>query len=89
MARKKSSVSFAIIRYNSRTYESGGVMAVVRGRANAVKRVEQFENLQSKQNRHAGWRYFLEVTDFNPGMDPEKATTLRQIRLKTRESKFL
>jgi hypothetical protein len=64
-------------------------MAVVKGQANATRTVEQFENRQSNQNRDAGWRYFLEITDFKPGMNPEKATTLRQIRLETRESKFL
>src|SRR5438105_3850719 len=87
MARGRPRISFAVIRYNCRTYESGGVMAVVKGQANAARTVEQFENRQTDQNRHAGWRYFLEVTDFKPGMDPEKATTLRQIRLEIRESK--
>lgn len=62
---------------------------MVKGRAHAARRVKQCENLQSNQDRYAGWRYFFEVTDFKPGMNPEKATTLRQTRLETRESKFL
>ena len=31
----ESKGSFAVIRYNLRTYESGGVMAVIKGRENA------------------------------------------------------
>jgi len=88
MRRDESQASFAINRYNFRTYESGGVMAVIKGRGNAEMKIEDFEAGQGKEDRNAGWRYFLEKTDLKPGMDPEKATKLRQTRLDIRESRF-
>lgn len=81
-----SKASFAVIRYNLRTYESGGVMAVIRGRETAESILKQFEQSQSSEDRHIGWRYFLEKTDLKPGMDPAEATSLRQTRLEIRES---
>jgi len=51
-------------------------MAVIKGRGSAEARVGQLEGGQSEEDRHAGWRYFLEKTDLKPGMDPEKATRL-------------
>lgn len=86
LKQDESKLSFAIIRHNIRTYESGGVMAVVKGRETAKTRVLQFESGQSSEDRHAGWRYFLEPTDLRPGMDPQEATNLRQARLEVRES---
>lgn len=82
----ESRICFAIIRYNARTYESGGVMAVVKGRANAEDIMRQFERSQGSEDRHIGWRYFLEKTDLRAGMDPAEATRLRQTRLDIRES---
>jgi hypothetical protein len=87
MRRDESKASFAIIRYNFRTYESGGVLAVIKGRGNAETNIGHFEGGQSKEDRNAGWRYFLESTDLKPGMDPEKATKLRQAHLDIRESR--
>lgn len=84
--RNKSTASFAIIRYNLRTYEPGGVMAIIRGRRKAEATVAQFESEQSREDRFAGWGYFLERTDLRPGMDPQKATSLRQTRMDVRES---
>jgi hypothetical protein len=82
----ESESSFAIVRFNSRTYESGGVVAVIKG-TNAAKGIlKEFDSDQSEQHRMAGWRYFLEKTDLQPGMDPEKATRLRQARFDRRES---
>jgi hypothetical protein len=81
-----SNASFAIIRYNARTYESGGVMAVVKGREQAQAIVTQFERSQTGEDRHIGWRYFMEKTDLRAGMDPAEATNLRQSRLEMRES---
>jgi len=49
--------------------------------------VRKLENCQSSEDRHDGWRYFFEKTNLKPGMDPEKATHLRQADLETRESK--
>jgi len=82
----ESKGSFAVIRYNLRTYESGGVMAVIRGRENAETILKRFEQTQNSSDHHAGWRYFLEKTDLRPGMDPTEATNLRQMRLEMRES---
>src|SRR5438874_2927621 len=81
--------SFAIICFNSRTYESGGVMAVVKAHAAAEHLLRDYEFGQSEQARHNGWRYFLEETDLVPGMNPDEATKLRQARLERRESGFL
>ncbi|MGH9512167.1 MAG: hypothetical protein ACRD2U_08515 [Terriglobales bacterium] len=82
----ESKASFAVIRHNVRTYESGGVMAVVKGRVSAEGTLGQFEHSQSSEDRHAGWRYFLEKTDLKAGMNPAEATSLRQMRLEVRES---
>ena len=78
--------SFAIICFNSRTYESGGIMAVVKAHAAAEHLLRDYEFGQSDQDRHNGWRYFLEETDLVPGMNPDEATKLRQARLERRES---
>jgi hypothetical protein len=43
MRRDESKASFAIIRYNFRTYESGGVMAVIKGRGNAETKIGHFQ----------------------------------------------
>jgi hypothetical protein len=82
----ESKGSFAVIRYNLRTYESGGVMAVIRGKESAESVLKQFEQSQTSEDRHIGWRYFLEKTDLKVGMDPVEATNLRQSRLELRES---
>jgi len=68
------------------TYESGGVMAVVKAHAAAEHLLRDYEFGQSEQDRHNGWRYFLEETDLLPGMDADEATKLRQARLERRES---
>jgi hypothetical protein len=78
--------SFAIIRFNSRTYQSGGVVAVVKAHAAAEHLLKDYEFGQSEQDRHNGWRYFLEETDLLPEMDADEATKLRQARLERRES---
>ena len=82
----KSESSFAVVRFNEQTYQSGGVMAVIRGVGAAERTRNDFDWCQSEENRRAGWRHFLEETDLQPGMDPEKATKLRQVRLDLRES---
>jgi hypothetical protein len=85
--RHRPTASFAVIRYNLRTYEPGGVMAIIKGRGKAEVTVQDFESGQSREDWLAGWGYFLERTDLRPGMDPEKATSLRQMRMDIRESK--
>lgn len=86
LTRDESKASYAIIRHNIRTYESGGVVLVVKGRENAEIRVKHFETGQSSEDRHAGWRYFVEKSDLKAGMDPAEATNLRQMKLEIRES---
>jgi hypothetical protein len=86
LTRDESKASYAIIRHNIRTYESGGVVLVVKGRENADIRVKHFETGQSSEDRHAGWRYFIEKSDLKAGMDPAEATNLRQMKLEMRES---
>jgi hypothetical protein len=61
-------------------------MAIMKGRGQAEAAVQRFENGQSREDRLAGWSYFLETTDLKAGMDPQKATSLRQKRQDTRES---
>jgi hypothetical protein len=76
----------AIIRFNEKTYVSGGVMAVVKGTESGQRTLHDFEWCQSQEDRSAGWRYFLEETDLQPGIDPDKATKLRQLRLDVQDS---
>ena len=82
----KSQASFAVVRFNEQTYQSGGVVAVIKGTETAERILNDFDWCQSEENRRAGWRYFLEETDLRPGMEPEKATRLRQVRLYLQES---
>jgi len=83
---KNSDHSFAIIRFNEKTYRSGGVVAVVKGATSAQSTLNDFEWCQSQEDRSSGWRYFLEESDLPAGTDPEKATKLRQLRLDLQES---
>lgn len=85
--QSKSTASFAIVRYNRLTYQPGGVMAIIKGRDKAEAEVAQFESEQTIEDRFAGWGYFLEKTDLRAGMDPQKATSLRQTRMDVIESK--
>jgi hypothetical protein len=77
--------SFAVVRFNEQTYQSGGVVAVIKGTTAAEKTLNDFDWCLSEENRRAGWRYFLEKTDLRPGMDPEQATKLREVRLDLQE----
>ncbi|MGA2347915.1 MAG: hypothetical protein ABSF93_18030 [Candidatus Sulfotelmatobacter sp.] len=79
--------SYVVIRHNVRTYESAGVVEVVKGRTNAESTLKKFENNQSSADRHEGWRYFLEKSNLKAGTDPAEATELRQAELENRESK--
>jgi hypothetical protein len=81
----KSTASFAVVRFNERTYQSGGVMAVIKGTESAERTLNDFDWCQGDDNRRAGWRYFLEATDLPPGMDPVKAIKLRQVRFDLQE----
>jgi len=79
--------SYVVIRHNVRTYESAGVVEVVKGRQNAESTLKNFENEQSSADRHEGWRYFLEKSTLKAGTDPAEATELRQAELESRETK--
>ena len=87
LTRDESSSSYVIIRHNVRTYQSAGVVAVIKGRHNAEIALKKFEDSQSPADRHEGWRYFFEKTELKAGMDPAEATKLRQEHLEDRESK--
>jgi len=76
-----------VIRHNVRTYESAGVVEVVKGRTNAESVLKRFEEEQGSSDRHEGWRYFLEKTTLKAGTNPAQATELRQAELESRESK--
>ena len=49
--------------------------------------MKNFEEGQSSEDRHAGWRYFLEKTEIKPGTSPAEATDRRQAELELRERK--
>lgn len=83
---KDAKSSYAIVRYNARTYEAGGVMIVVKSQETAEATLKQMERTQDSADRDAGWRYFIEKTDLRPGMDPQEATNIRQAQFDLRES---
>jgi hypothetical protein len=87
LTNEEIKASYVVIRHNVRTYESGGVVEVIKGRTNAESALKRFEGEQSSADRHAGWRYFLEKTTLKAGTDPAEATELRQAELENRESK--
>ena len=87
MTNDELKASYVVIRHNVRTYESAGVVEVVKGRTNAESALKKFEGEQSSADRHEGWRYFLEKTSLKAGTDPAEATELRQAELESRESK--
>lgn len=89
LTRDEAKNFYAIIRHNVRTYVSAGVVQVIKGVQNAEATVKQFEQGQSSEDRHSGWRYFLEQTEIKPGTNLEEATFLRQKELELRESKAL
>src|SRR2546427_13250360 len=78
--------SFAIIRFNSRTYESGGVMAVLQAHAAAERLMGLYEFGQSEEDRYNGWRYFLEETHLAPGTNFDEGSKLRSVLLEGGES---
>lgn len=89
LTREELGTAYLIIRHNVRTYQSAGVVQVLKGRHNAETILKKFEECQTSTDRHEGWRYFIEKTNLKPGTDPVQATTLRQADLESRESKAL
>jgi hypothetical protein len=89
LTRNESKTLYAIIRHNVRTYISAGVVDVIQGKLNAEATVKQFELCQSSEDRHEGWRYFLEQTEIKPGTNLAEATMMRQKELELRESQAL
>jgi len=62
---------------------------VVKGKAGAESAQKRLEASQDSADRHEGWRYFIEKTDLEPGIDPSEANQQRQAELEERESKAL
>ena len=87
LTHEELKASYVVIRHNVRTYESAGVVEVVKGRTNAESTLKNFEAEQSSSDRHEGWRYFLEKSTLKAGTNPAEATELRQAELERRESK--
>ena len=86
LIRNEAKTFYAIIRHNVRTYVSAGIVEVIQGKLNAEAAVKQFELCQSSEDRHEGWRYFLEQTEIKPGTNLAEATSMRQRELELRES---
>ena len=63
------------------------MVQVVRGKNSAETTVKQYEDSQSSEDRHAGWRFFPEKTEIKPGTNAVEATHRRQAELETRERK--
>jgi hypothetical protein len=76
LTRDDDTASYAIIRHNIRTYQSAGVLAVVRGKGRAESELKMFEDSQDSPDRDEGWRYFIEKTALEPGTDPLKPPTV-------------
>jgi hypothetical protein len=87
LTRDEISSSYAIIRHNVRTYQSAGVVEVVKGKQNAESELKKLEESQPSSDRHEGWRYFIEKSDQKAGTDPTEATHVRQAELEVREAK--
>lgn len=89
LLKHESDSSYVIIRHNIRTYQSGGVVEVVKGSHRAENEIKTFQECQTSSDRLEGWRYFSEITSLAPGTDPVEATRLRQADLEIREFKAL
>jgi len=89
LTHDKTNASYAIIRHNIRTYQSAGVVQVVKGKENAEAELGNFESAQPSDDRHEGWRYFIEKTSMKAGIDPTEATHQRQAELDQRESQAI
>lgn len=87
LTREEANTSYVLIRHNVRTYQSAGVVEVIKGKQNAEAALKKFEEAQGSSDRHEGWRYFLEKTAMKPGTDPAEATHRRQADLDNRETK--
>jgi hypothetical protein len=46
----KSEFSFAVVRFNERTYQSGGVVAIIKGVEAAKRTLANFDRCQSEEN---------------------------------------
>lgn len=87
LTREEANTSYVVIRHNVRTYQSAGVVEVIKGKQNAEAAIKKYEEAQGSSDRHEGWRYFLEKTEMKPGTDPTEATHRRQTELDNRETK--
>ena len=87
LTRLELNGSYAIIRHNIRTYQSAGVIEVVRRKQNVESALQNLKECQASADHHEGWRYFFEKTDLAAGTNPVEATHLRQANFELRESK--
>ncbi len=65
------------------------MVQVTRGKLAAETTAKDYETSQSSEDRHAGWRYFIEKTGIKPGTNPAEATHRREAELETRERKAI
>ena len=65
------------------------MVQVTRGKSAAETTAKDYESSQSSEDRHAGWRYFIEKTGIKPGTSPAEATHKRQEELEQREQKAI
>lgn len=65
------------------------MVQVTRGKTAAETTVKEYESSQSSEDRHAGWRYFVEKTGIKPGTSPAEATHKRQAELEQREQQAM
>lgn len=89
MTSNDLSSSYVIVRYNSRTYRSAGVVEVVKGKQLAESTLRKLEACQDSSDHFEGWRYLIEKSDLKPGTDPTEATLRRQQELEGRELKAM
>ena len=61
------------------------MVQVTRGKQSAETTAKEYEDSQASEDRHAGWRYFIEKTGIKPGTSAAEATQHRQEELESRE----
>jgi hypothetical protein len=83
-----SKSAFAIVRFNfnAKKLRSRRGHGCYRWPSKRRSDHAEIQRVQESSDWVAGWRYFLEQTDLNPGMDPEEATRARQAHCEQRQS---
>jgi hypothetical protein len=73
----ESRVSYAIMRHNSKHPEQTTVAEVVRGLGTAQRAVDRYAGKLTKDERDAGWDYFLQETTLKPRAPPKARRSLK------------